>query len=287
MILRNGATRFGLKVQGVWFPLFAFFKINSFCLIKTCIKQYQIQIAMKSKTIQKLFLIITLVLVVLTGCKKDEKKADDPKPVKPDPATVTDIEGNSYKTVRIGTQLWMAENLRVTSFNDGTPIPTSDPPDKDITGNLIVTYQWITMWDSTLLEDLGRVYSYGVGSHPMKNVCPEGWRVPKRQDWIILSQFLGGTDFRLSGGHVLMEENSQYWEPKTLITAEDPNNETGFTARGGGQRHPVGTWYRYKKDAWFMMSDQTSGFNIDHASTYASPGSVPGSAIKHIRCIME
>jgi uncharacterized protein (TIGR02145 family) len=250
-------------------------------------KQHQIQITMKSKPIKQLFLIITLVLVVLTGCKKDEKKADDPKPVKPDPVSVTDIDGNSYKTVRIGTQLWMAENLRVTSFNDGTPIPTSEPPDKDITGNLIVTYQWITMYDSALLEDLGRVYSHGVVAHPLKNVCPEGWRVPAKQDWITLIQFLGAGALTLYEGHVLMEENSPYWEPKTFPMAEDPTNESGFTARGGGirltQTYP---WARYKQDAHFKMSDAQNGFTIDYSQSRAS---VNGQAVPngHIRCIME
>jgi len=242
---------------------------------------------MKRTQLQRLFLMIALVLLVLTGCKKDDKKADDPKPVKPDPVSVTDIDGNTYKTVRIGTQLWMAENLRVTRFNDGTPIPTTDPPDLNISGNTHAVYQWITMYDTTLLKDLGRVYSYGAGSHPMKNICPEGWRVPKQQDWLTLNQFLGG-DQMLFKGHVLMEENSPYWEPKLLSIAQDPNNETGFTARGGGQRlEKGGEWYAFKKVGLFMMSDVNHGFAIDYASTNAFASATASSPHKHVRCIMD
>jgi uncharacterized protein (TIGR02145 family) len=247
---------------------------------------------MKSKPIKQLFLIITLVLVVLTGCKKDDKKNDDPKPVKPDPATVTDIDGNTYKTVRINTQLWMAENLRVTRFNDGTPIPTTDPPDKDLTGEPDGIYQWITMYDTTLLEDLGRVYSLTVGQHNLRNVCPEGWRVPTRKDWkTLIADLQEKPDSNiLDEGHILMEQNSLYWEPSSNPFVEAPNNETGFTARGGGVRPINATstpWYQFKTVASFMIQDYHMVFKIYSSSTKANSGDATISPYRHIRCIME
>ncbi len=250
---------------------------------------------MKSKPIQQLFLIITLVLVVLTGCKKDDKKADDPKPVKPDPATVTDIDGNTYKTVRINTQLWMAENLRVTRFNDGTSIPTTDPPDIDITedpqGMYGCIYQWITMYDTTLLEDLGRVYSSGVGTHNLRNVCPEGWRVPTRKDWkTLIADLQEKPDSnRLEEGHILMEKNSLYWEPSSNPFVEAPNNETGFTARGGGIRWAKGgEWHNFKRSAGFMIQDyQWAAFAFIGDTGQAGIGYGHHSPNRHIRCIME
>jgi uncharacterized protein (TIGR02145 family) len=243
---------------------------------------------MKSKPIQQFCLIITLVLVVLTGCKKDDKKNDDPKPVKPDPATVTDIDGNTYKTVRINTQLWMAENLRVTRFNDGTPIPTTNPPEKDLTGEPDGIYQWITMFDTTLLEDLGRVYTLTVGQHNLRNVCPEGWRVPTHKDWkTLIADLQEKPDSnRLDEGHILMEENSPYWEFSPIV----PTNETGFTARGGGVRpiNPTITpWYQFKTHATFMIQDYHMTFKIYSYSTLASAGDASSSPYRHIRCIME
>jgi hypothetical protein len=71
----------------------------------------------KSIQISKLFLLLLFSLIFF-ACKKDTD--DIPDPTEPDP--VTDVDGNTYKTVQIGTQIWMAENLKVTKLNDGTAI---------------------------------------------------------------------------------------------------------------------------------------------------------------------
>ncbi len=64
-------------------------------------------------------MLMGLFLMLTNSCKKDEKN-DDPEPTT---TTVTDIDGNVYNTVTIGTQVWMVENLKVTKYNDGTAIP--------------------------------------------------------------------------------------------------------------------------------------------------------------------
>ena len=62
--------------------------------------------------------IVLGLFIVMMGCAK--KTEDNPVP---DPGTVTDIDGNSYHTIKIGTQVWMVENLKTTKYNDGTAIP--------------------------------------------------------------------------------------------------------------------------------------------------------------------
>lgn len=86
--------------------------------------------------------------------------------------TVTDIEGNIYNTVSIGKQIWMAENLRVTKFRDGSP----------------VTESWAYNNDNANVAAYGRLYTYTVASGG--TICPTGWHVPSSTEWSILGSYL-------------------------------------------------------------------------------------------------
>ena len=147
---------------------------------------------------------------------------------------VTDIDGNVYNTVTIGTQVWLKENLKATKFNDGTAIP-------NITDN--------TAWNGTATaaycdysntlsnsSTYGRLYNwYTVASSNPKNVCPTGWHVPTDTEWTTLINFLGGEG---TAGGKLKETGTTYWlTPNTAAT-----NESGFTAYGAGYRSETGTF---------------------------------------------
>ncbi len=102
--------------------------------------------------------------------------------------TVTDIDGNIYNTVDIGTQTWMAENLKVTEFDDGTPIPliTVDT----IWGGLTSPgYCWRDNDSATYKDTEGALYNWYAVSEG--NLCPAGWHVPGDEEWTTLEQFLG------------------------------------------------------------------------------------------------
>lgn len=88
--------------------------------------------------------------------------------------TVKDVEGNIYRTVTIGEQVWLAENLRATKFQDGTPIRTGAIPKDD---------------DANLLK-YGRLYNWQDVADP-RNVCPVGWRVATDDDWKLLEKTIG------------------------------------------------------------------------------------------------
>ncbi len=138
--------------------------------------------------------------------------------------TVTDIDGNCYKTIQIGDQTWMAENLKTTRYNDGSIIP-----------NLTDAYQWVVItneaycWylndQNTYMNTYGALYNwYAVNNG---SLCPEGWHVSSNEEWSVLLEYLGGAD--IAGGK-LMETGINHWES----TLSEITNETGFTALPGG-----------------------------------------------------
>ena len=140
------------------------------------------------------------------------------------PALPSDFDGNYYQTVVIGTQTWMAENLTVTHFRDGTNIPnvTDNTAWSNLTTN---AYCWYNNDFATYKNTYGALYNwYTVNT---VNLCPIGWKVPDDEEWTILTDYLGGTS--VAGGK-LKEAGTLNWNsPNTGAT-----NESGFTGRPGG-----------------------------------------------------
>ncbi len=176
--------------------------------------------------------------------------------------SMTDIDGNTYKTVTIGTQTWMAENLKVTKYNDGAAIPnvTDATAWSELTTGALCDYE-NTPSNS---ETYGKLYNwYAVNTGKL---CPTGWHVPSDAEWTELTDYLGGTS--VAGGK-LKETGTTHWaSPNTGAT-----NETGFTALPGGYRDFSGAfdgigvhgyWWSATEGstsyAWsrFMLNDDSS-----------------------------
>ena len=105
--------------------------------------------------------------------------------------TITDIDGNSYETIQLGDQIWMVENLKVTHYNNGDPIPTdfSDSEWFNLDDNEIGAFA-IYNDDPTNVEVYGNLYNwYSVNDD--RGICPENWHVPSDEEWIELEMFLG------------------------------------------------------------------------------------------------
>ena len=174
-------------------------------------------------------------------------------------APITDIDGNVYNTVTIGTQVWMAENLKTTKYNDGTAIP-----------NITVDATWLaatagaysdysnTPANSTIY---GRLYNWyavdnnattKVASNGGKNVCPTSWHVPTETEWTTLTTYLGGES--IAGGK-LKETGTTHW----LSPNMGATNETGFSALPGGYRYNYGTYiYIGIQGTWWSSTDYSS-----------------------------
>ena len=149
---------------------------------------------------------------------------------------ITDIEGNSYKTVYIGTQKWMGENLKTSKYNDGTTIP-------NITDNTQWQNNTTGAWayynnDAANNVKYGKLYNwYAVSktTNGNKNVCPTGWHVPTDAEWTVLTDYLGGKN--VAGGKLKEVGTTNWNSPNT-----EANNVSLFTGLPGGYRFFLGSY---------------------------------------------
>jgi uncharacterized protein (TIGR02145 family) len=165
----------------------------------------------------KIFITTSLSLLLLVAniaCKKTASPVTDPN-------TVKDIEGNVYKTVKIGNQTWMTSDLRTTKYRNGDPI--AHIPDGDI---------WITLINGAYQDptfpnklEYGNFYNWYAINDP-RNIAPVGWHVATDSDFTELASFLGGNSI---AGNKLKEAGFTHWNYTNAGT-----NESGFTALDGG-----------------------------------------------------
>ena len=171
-------------------------------------------------------------------------------------SNITDKEGNSYKTVYIGTQQWMAENLKVSKYSDGTAIP-------NITDNT----QWQTnttgAWsyynnDESNNARYGKLYNWyalSKTSNGNKNVCPTGWHVPTDAEWTVLTDYLGGEN--VAGGK-MKEVGTTSWNSPNI----NATNTSLFSALPGGGRDSDGNYGSIGNGGYWWSSTE---FNTDRA----------------------
>ena len=156
-------------------------------------------------------------MAFLFSCKKEKTI---------DAITCTDIDGNVYKTVTIGTQIWMAENLKTSRYNDGSPIATGMSND---TWKNTTKGAYAICNDNAANENAtyGKLYNfYAVQTNKL---APAGWHVATRAEWTTLITFLGGED--IAGNK--MKSTSNLWKPYTDVVN---TNSSGFSALPGGYR---------------------------------------------------
>lgn len=148
--------------------------------------------------------------------------------------SVSDIDQNVYKIVVIGSQVWMAQNLKTTKYQNGDLIGTTTPATLDVSGESTPKYQWAYNGDETNVVTYGRLYTWYTVSDN-RNVCPAGWHVPSDVEWATMLTYLGGE--AVAGGK-LKEIGTTHWSsPNTGAT-----NEKGFSGLPGGSRFPTGSF---------------------------------------------
>jgi len=213
---------------------------------------------------------------------------------------VKDIDGNTYPTVKIGTQTWMAENLRTTKYSDGTLIPLAT---SSTDWNIGTTPKmcWYNNDQATYTANkYGALYN-GFAISPIntgnKNICPTGWHVSTDTEWSTLINYFdpsanggsNGSTWNTSGGK-LKSTGTQYWtSPNTKAT-----NESGFNGLPGGGRTSSGVfqgisdyghWWSY--DPSFTLIRALNASN-EVANRYGGVNSDAGKSEGYsVRCVKD
>lgn len=145
-------------------------------------------------------------------------------------AGVTDIEGNFYRTVILGNQEWMMENLDCGKYNDGIAIPNIQ---SDLDWSNLDSGGWC-YFDNSLVHanNYGKLYNWFAVE--TGKLCPIGWHVPSQEDWDQLEVYLGGAEI---AGAKMKEIGNALW-----IAGENASNTSAFSARPGGLRYVEGTF---------------------------------------------
>jgi len=175
------------------------------------------------------------------------------------PTPVTDIDGNVYKTVKIGNQVWMAENLKVTKFRDGSEIPNLEVGwlgNRAHTLNNAAPSAYVIYNDNSSNEadTYGYLYNW-YAVNDSRNIAPEGWHVPTFAEWTTLEEYLGG--YKVAGGKM------------KAGNFKDTTNESGFTALPGGFREgSKGNGYQYMGQSAYFWSKSEQSSDYDYLPSF-------------------
>ena len=212
-----------------------------------------------------------LSITMLTACKKESSNPSTNSTSSTTTAIakygngVTDIEGRKYKTVIIGTQEWMGENLKTTKFNDNTPIEYVGHNGSNYNWALRKNPAWCYPGDDKMFDSIyGKLYNgYTIYNTSNKNVCPINWHIPTNKEWKTLIDYLGGEN--VAGGKMKEAGDMRWKKTKSVIT-----NQSLFTSVPSGDRSGKdGGWLLAptsgKLCAWWSKTDTTTTKTYDGA----------------------
>lgn len=229
---------------------------------------------------------IFLSLIFITSCKKENAEPEA------ETGLVTDIDNNVYKTIKIGNQWWMAENLRVKTFRNGVPVYEAQEND-----------QWINTISAYCLYDNnnnapGLLYNW-LAVTDINNIAPEGWHIPTDNDWKELEKYLGMSQGEADKqnwrgtieGEKLKNEGTASWRAYDNIWS---TNESGFSALAGSCRLFNGIWGDPGLDAtgfWWTSSSYSENAiwyrYLDYKETRIYRSKISKSYGLSIRCVKD
>jgi uncharacterized protein (TIGR02145 family) len=213
------------------------------------------------------------------------------------PTTSITYNGYDYKTVGIGTQCWMAENLRTRKYNDGTDIPFDASGGTTGGGGFFIIQTWgaltsgaHTLYAHDSISSPSNLTSYGYlynwyAVNDSRKLCPTGWHVPTDEEWTTLTTFLGGV--AVAGGK-MKSMGTTYWNsPNT-----DADNSSGFSALPGGYRDDLGSFSGIRNYAFFWSATNSVGGSAFYRRLASHNGNVERSGRSKsvgasVRCLKD
>lgn len=206
---------------------------------------------------------------------------------------VQDVDGNQYDAVRIGNQVWMAENLKTTHYKDGTEIPLVVKIEGfDVDYSKTQPYRYCPNNAETNVDNYGYLYNWPAVMHGaessdanpsgVQGICPDGWHVPSRAEWEQLRTYMSSepmyrtSDYPAPDGIAKALAATWGWESSSWAgtPGNDPssNNVSGFSALPAG----ACTW-----DATVFGSFNSFGFSADFWSSTISSWGVDYFNLQH------
>lgn len=198
---------------------------------------------------------------MLLSCGKNPSTTDEI------PETITDIDGNIYHTVQIGNQVWTVENLRVTHYNDGSPIPRITD-NSTWENNTSGAYCYYNNDSAANAEKYGALYN-GHAEYTGK-LAPKGWHVPTNEEWTELVNYLILNGYNWDGTTDTTENNKvgKSMATKTDWASSDvegnvgndisTNNRSGFSALPGGYRLYDGNFNNQGYYGYWLSATKTT-----------------------------
>lgn len=205
------------------------------------------------------YLFLSLVLL---GCATEEELTQSYLNPNLSYGSVTDCSGNTYATIEIGSQVWMAENLRTTCYQNGDPIPNVT---NENNWYALSTGAWAYYNNDSQYEiPYGKLYNGYTVSDP-RNLCPIGWHVPSDAEWNILighldsafdpDAWVGYPQSNIAGAK-MKSIGHQYW----YSSNDDATNESGFSGLPSSLRQENGSFSIHSRSEgrWWSSSEFNS-----------------------------
>jgi len=200
-------------------------------------------------------------------------------------STVTDIDGNIYQGIQIGSQCWTQTNLRVSRYTNGDQVQT-DLSNFAWENAFFGAYSYYNN-DTSSHRLFGKLYNH-YAVKDLRGLCPTGWHVPSSSDWIILDNFLGSSGGGAMKSTITLPSPGGWASPNTGAT-----NSSGFSGLPGGYRGPSGTFGGSSLGYWWGSTTSSIGPYgscrnlVSNSSTLFTPSNTHQKWGLSVRCVRD